>query len=373
MSYDVVIIGAGIVGAACAAECAREGLSVAIVEAGIIGGGATAAGMGHLVVMDDSEAQFALTRYSQQLWDEVSEELPREVEHDTCGTIWIAADDGEMAEAARKAKFYSERGVAVQMLDAQALREAEPALRPGLVGGLRVPGDSVIYPPCAAQFFVDQARARGAQLFLGAAVESVAADSVRLRNGTSISVGVIVNSAGSWSPLLTPGLEVKKRKGHLVITDRYPRFLRHQLVELGYLKSAHSSTADSVAFNIQPRRTGQLLIGSSRQYEVDDARVDPPILKRMLERAIEYLPDLRRLSSLRTWTGFRAATPDKLPLIGPHGEHRRLYLATGHEGLGITTSLGTAKLLVAQIMNRPPAIPVAPYLPTRVAKESLHA
>ena len=81
-AYDVVIIGAGIVGSACAVECAREGLSVAIVEAGIIGGGATAAGMGHLVVMDDSEAQFALTRYSQQLWDEIRDELPREVEHD---------------------------------------------------------------------------------------------------------------------------------------------------------------------------------------------------------------------------------------------------------------------------------------------------
>lgn len=373
MSYDVVIIGAGIVGAACAAECAREGLSVAIVEAGIIGGGATAAGMGHLVVMDDSEAQFALTRYSQQLWDEVSDELPREVEHDACGTIWIAADDEEMAEAERKAKFYSERGVAVEMLDAQSLREAEPGLRPGLVGGLRVPGDSVIYPPCAAQFFVDHARARGARLFVGEAVESVGVDGVRLRNGTAISAGVIVNSAGSWSPLLTTGLEVKKRKGHLVITDRYPKFLRHQLVELGYLKSAHSFTEDSVAFNIQPRKTGQLLIGSSRQYDVDHAGVDPLILRRMLERAVEYLPGLRRLSSLRTWTGFRAATPDKLPLIGPHTENKRLYLATGHEGLGITTSLGTAKLLVAQIMNRPVGIPVEPYLPGRVAQESLHA
>jgi len=139
MTYDVVIIGAGIVGSACAAECAREGLSVAIVEAGIIGGGATAAGMGHLVVMDDSEAQFALTRYSQQLWDEISNELPREVEHDACGTIWIAADDEEMVEVARKAKFYSERGVSVEILDAQSVAEAEPNLRHGLVGGLRVP------------------------------------------------------------------------------------------------------------------------------------------------------------------------------------------------------------------------------------------
>jgi D-hydroxyproline dehydrogenase subunit beta len=371
-AFDVVIIGAGIVGSACAAECAREGLSVAIVEAGIVGGGATAAGMGHLVVMDDSEAQFALTRYSQQLWDEISDELPREVEHDACGTIWIAADDDEMAEARRKANFYSERGVQVEILDAHSLAEAEPQLRPGLVGGLRVPGDGVIYPPCAAQFFVDQALARRAELFLGAAVEEITADGIRLRDGTSIAAGVIVNSAGSWSPQLTPGVEVKKRKGHLVITDRYPNFLRHQLVELGYLKSAHSVTADSVAFNIQPRKTGQLLIGSSRQYDVDESYVDVPILTRMLDRAVEYLPGLRKLSSLRTWTGFRAATPDKLPLIGPHAEHKRLYLATGHEGLGITTSLGTAKLLVAQIMNRDAAIPLAPYLPSRVAQESAH-
>ena len=372
-TYDVVIIGAGIVGSACAAECAREGLSVAIVEAGIIGGGATAAGMGHLVVMDDSEAQFALTRYSQQLWDEISDELPREVEHDACGTIWIAADDDEMAEARRKAKFYSDRGVPVEILDEHSLAEIEPQLRPGLAGGLRVPGDSVIYPPSAAQYFVDQALARGAELFLGVAVETITADGIRLRNGTSIAAGIIVNSAGSWSPQLTRGLDVKKRKGHLVITDRYPNFLRHQLVELGYLKSAHSLTADSVAFNIQPRKTGQLLIGSSRQYDVEESSVDVSILTRMLDRAVDYLPSLRKLSSLRTWTGFRAATPDKLPLIGPHAEHKRLYLATGHEGLGITTSLGTAKLLVAQIMNRETDIPVAPYLPARVIQESVHA
>ncbi|HET6973482.1 MAG TPA: FAD-dependent oxidoreductase [Pyrinomonadaceae bacterium] len=366
-TYDVVIIGAGIVGSACAAECANEGLTVAIVEAGIIGGGATAAGMGHLTVMDDSEAQFALTRYSQQLWDQMSDALPSEVEHDACGTIWVAVDDEEMAEVRRKEKFFAARGVKTEILDAQSLAEAEPNLRPGLVGGLRVPGDSVIYPPCAAQFFVDQARGKGAGLFLGIAVDKIEKGGVRLRDGSAISAGLVVNSAGSSSPALTRGLEVKKRKGHLVITDRYPNFVRHQLVELGYLKSAHSMTAESVAFNVQPRKTGQLLIGSSRQFGVDDSHVENAIVTRMLERAVEYLPGLGKLSSLRAWTGFRAATPDKLPLIGPHTEHDRLYLATGHEGLGITTSLATAKLLVDQIMNRDSAIPVAPYLPTRGA------
>ena len=187
-------------------------------------------------------------------------------------------------------------------------------------------------------------------------------------NGVSVEM-----PAGSLSPVLTRGLEVKKRKGHLVITDRYPNFVRHQLVELGYLKSAHSLTAESVAFNVQPRKTGQLLIGSSRQFGVDDSHVDVQILTRMLDRAVGYLPGLGKLSSLRAWTGFRAATPDKLPLIGPHVEHERLYLATGHEGLGITTSLATAKLLVAQLMNRRTAIPVTPYLPARMAQEPAHA
>lgn len=369
-TFDVVIIGAGIVGSACAAECINEGLKTAIVEAKIIGGGATAAGMGHLVVMDDSEAQFALTSYSCKLWSELKEDLPSSIEYEACGTIWVAADDEEMAEVRRKEKYYTERGVPVQVLDGKALHEAEPNLRSDLAGGLRVPNDCVIYPPCAAKFFVDRAVSSGATLILGRKVKNIQKDGVLIDDDTFLSSGMVVNATGSWSPLLTSGIDVKKRKGHLLITDRYPGFVKHQLVELGYLKSAHSVTDDSVAFNIQPRKTGQMLIGSSRQYGVESSQIDTPILRRMLNRAIEYMPDLANLSSVRTWTGFRAATPDKLPLIGPDVLNPKLYLATGHEGLGITTSLGTAKLLVDQIVGRRAAIPIAPYLPARVSELS---
>src|SRR5499427_7075680 len=97
-SFDIAIVGAGIVGAACAAEFARLDLRVAVVERDIIGGGATAAGMGHIVVMDDSEPQFALTGYSRRLWQELRPELPDDVEYEQCGTIWVAADDEEMDE-----------------------------------------------------------------------------------------------------------------------------------------------------------------------------------------------------------------------------------------------------------------------------------
>ncbi len=142
------------------------------------------------------------------------------------------------------------------------------------------------------------------------------------------------------------------RKGHLAITHPYPGFLRYQVVELGYLKSAHVTTTDTVAFNVQPRQNGQLLIGSSRQFGVEGREVDDGILARMFARATEYLPALPSLSIERTWTGFRSATPDKLPLIGPSAEDETLFLATGHEGLGITTSLATAQLLADFIAGR---------------------
>ena len=78
------------------------------------------------------------------------------------------------------------------------------------------------------------------------------------------------------------------------------------------------------------------------------------------------------MSTVRTWTGFRAATPDKLPLIGPGLADKSLFMATGHEGLGITTSLGTARILVDQITGVNPEIPIEPYLPSRAAKEHAH-
>jgi len=148
--------------------------------------------------------------------------------------------------------------------------------------------------------------------------------------------------------------------------------VRRQLVELGYLASAHKLTADSVAFNVQPRQTGQLLIGSSRQYANESISVNAVILRNMLQRAIEYIPSLAQLSGIRAWTGFRAATPDKLPLIGPTDDST-LFVAMGFEGLGITNAPGAAQLVVDAMLSRASRIDPAPYLPSRVHKETLHA
>ena len=359
---SVIVVGAGVVGGACAEALAQAGCRVSVLDAGFPGGGVTGAAMGHLVVMDDSEAQFALTSYSRRLWTERAATLPPELEDEACGTLWVAADEEELAHVRQKAAYYEARGEAVELLDAEALRRAEPQLRPGLAGALRVSADRVVYPPAAARFFLERARSRGAAFESGMAVDELAPGRAHVA-GRWQQADLVLNAAGPEAPRLTPGLPIVPRKGHLVITDRYPGFLRHQLVELGYLKSAHTLTRESVAMNVQPRRTGQLLIGSSRELVGWDASLNRPLLARMLRRAAEFLPGLARLDALRCWTGFRPATPDKLPLVGMW--EPGLWIAAGHEGLGVTTAPGTARLIADLVLGRTPAIDPAPFDPRR--------
>ncbi len=255
MTFDIAIIGAGIVGAACAYRLSLEGLKVIVLEANEIAGGTTASGMGHIVVMDDSEAQFALTKLSQSLWSEISESLPQSSEFQNCGTIWVAADDDEMAEVQRKHEFYSARGVYTEILEQKSLRELEPKLNQQLLGGLRVTADSVVYQLCATRFLLDSALQNGAVVRTRARVADVSDFGLKLENGETVKAGKMINAAGIGSAKLYNSLQIVKKKGHLVITERYPNFVNHQLIELGYLKSAHSSEEDSVAFNVQPRFT----------------------------------------------------------------------------------------------------------------------
>lgn len=363
----VTVVGAGIVGAAAAAALARAGCTVTVCEARFPGGGATAAGMGHVVVMDDSPEQLALTHRGRDLWEELAGRLPASAEYRRTGTLWVAADDDEMAEAAAKAERLAAAGVACRVIDGAEVARREPALRAGLAGGLFVPDDAVVYPPPVAAWLLDEAIAAGAVFRRGAEVVALAdGGAVRLGDGTVLGADAVVIATGAAAAALVPGVPVRPRKGHLVITDRAPGMVTSQLVELGYVKRAHDVATDSVAFNVQPRATGQLLVGSSRQIDVTGRGIDEAMLSRMLARCLDYMPALAAVPAIRSWTGVRAATPDGLPLVGQWPGAERVWLATGHEGLGITTAPATAEVLAAALLGRDAVIPVEPFRPARL-------
>jgi glycine/D-amino acid oxidase-like deaminating enzyme len=360
--HDLIVAGAGIVGAACAQAAAEAGLRVVVVEPGVVGGGATAAGMGHLVALDGVPAEFALARDSLRLWEAYAERP--EAEFHRCGTLWVADDDAGLQTLRDKTARLGAAGVAVEWLDAAALREAEPALAHDLVAGLRVPGEAVVYPPRVARTMLDRVGMLGGTLIQGRKVVALENDGVRLDDDTRLHGPVLV-ACGCDTPALLPELAMRPRRGHLVITDRYPGWLRHQVVETGYAASAHGTAGEAVACNVQPRPGGQLLVGSSREFGPVGTQVVASLLARMLRRCFRFLPELARLKALRAWTGFRPATPDGLPYIGALPSRPGVWVAAGHEGLGVTTALGTAQLFADLFLGRAPRIDPAPYAPLR--------
>lgn len=369
-TIDVAVVGGGIVGCACALAAAQAGLGVAVFEAQRIGAGATAAGMGHLIVIDEDPAELALARLSMALWQQWSGWA--RIERRTTGTLWLAETDAQADAAQAKRRRLEAAGWAAEWLDAAALRRAEPRLSRDLPGALRVTGDEVAFGPEMAARLADDVRALGGTVREMSPVSALLHDGLLLADGTRVAAAHVLLAAGCDSPRLWPAdspLALRPRKGQLAITDRYPGYIRHALVELGYVDSAHGSDDESVAFNAQPRASGQVLLGSSRSFADRSPALDAALLGRMVARAQRFLPDIGRLQLLRAWTGFRPATPDGRPLIGripgDAGPARR-WVATGHEGLGLTTATGTARVWLDLLLERASTIPPEPYAPDRL-------
>jgi glycine/D-amino acid oxidase-like deaminating enzyme len=370
-AIDVAIVGGGIVGCACARAAAQAGLRVAVFESRRIGAGATAASMGHLVTIDDDPAELALAQLSMRLWREW--DGWQAIERRTTGTLWLAetAAQGEAAHA--KLARLAAAGIDARWLDAGALQAAEPRLARDLVGALHVTGDEVAFGPEMAARLAADVRAAGGRVEEMRAVAALHDDGLQLADGRRVLAGNVLLAAGCDSVRLWPGdapLQLRPRKGQLAITDRYPGWITHALGELGYIDAAHGDADESVAFNAQPRASGQVLLGSSRSFGDTAPAIDAALLARMVRRAQRFLPQIGALQMLRCWAGFRPATPDGRPLIGriPGSERANQWVATGHEGLGLTTATGTASVWLDLLLGRTPAIDAAPYAPERFAK-----
>lgn len=362
--FDLIVVGAGIVGAACSEAAARRGLKVAVVERCQVGGGTTAAGMGHLVALDGSSAELALCAYSLRRWRHLAQSSA--LEHQRCGTLWLASSPQQLGQVAERQGRLGAAGIRCERVDEARLYRLEPLLAAGLAGALRVIDDAVVYPPAVASQLVREARFLGASLWLGTGVQELCDDGVVLDDGTRLR-GRVLFATGTALTELLPELPLRPRKGHLLITTRGTAAIRHQLVELGYADSVHAD-GSAVAFNLQPRPGGQLLLGSSREFDAPDERVSMPVLGRMLNRAFSFLPSLRRLQALRAWTGQRPASLDGLPYLGAVAARPGVWVAAGHEGLGVTTALGSAQLVLDLMLGQTPSIDPTPFDPLRVLR-----
>lgn len=357
---DVIVVGAGIVGAACAFYVARAGLSVTVVDRGGVAGGTTGAGEGNILVSDKPAGpELELGLRSNVLWQALGDELDDfEMEHK--GGLVVAATASEMVALN---DFALAQGPGVVAQPVASLSDVEPNIAQDLAGGLFYPQDLQVQPMLAAARML---AASGAEVRLGETVTSISPGRVLTDRG-AYAAAAIVNAAGVWAGELG-GLPIMPRRGFILVTARQPVLVRHKVYAAGYVGAVTSSSADlQTSAVIEGTRAGSILIGSSRERVGFASEMSLPVLRTLAQGAIRLFPRLRSVPVIRAYKGFRPYTLDHLPIIGADPLQPGVFHACGHEGAGVGLAPITGKLIADLIVGREPDMDMSPLRPGRFA------
>ncbi|MFB7548462.1 NAD(P)/FAD-dependent oxidoreductase [Streptomyces sp. NPDC056154] len=373
---DVVIVGAGVVGAACAYYASRSGLSVAVVDRGPVAGGTTGAGEGNLLVSDKVPGpELELALFSAALWGQLAQDLPPRIEYELKGGLVVAASEDSLATLSAMADGQRGAGVEAYHVTSDRLRDVEPHLAPSLVGGCHYPQDAQVQPALAAAELLRAAGRAGARLCPGQEVVGIlrgrdgAVRGVRTARGELIA-SVVVNAAGTWggelAALAGVDLPVLPRRGFVLVTEPLPRLIRHKVYAAEYVADVSSgSAALQTSPVVEGTPSGPVLIGASRERVGFDRTLSVPVVARLATQAVALFPVLEDVRVLRAYHGFRPYLPDHLPAIGPDPRVPGLFHACGHEGAGIGLAPATGRLIADAIHGRRSVLDLGPFAPDR--------
>ncbi|WP_369029436.1 MULTISPECIES: NAD(P)/FAD-dependent oxidoreductase [Streptomyces] len=380
LTCDVVVIGAGMVGAACALYLARAGLATLVLDRGAVAGGTTGAGEGNLLVSDKEPGpELDLALLSARLWHDLAAEpgLGGAVEFEAKGGVVVASDAEGMAALTGFAAGQRAAGIEAETVDAGQLADLEPHLAPDLAGGVLYPQDCQVMPSLAAAQVVRAARRAGAELRTGTAVTGIlcapdgSVHGVRTAEHGDIHAPAVVNAAGTWggevAALAGVHLPVLPRRGFVLVTEPLPPgTVRHKVYAADYVADVASGDAGlQSSAVVESTAAGPVLIGASRERVGFDRMFSLPVVRRLAAQATALFPVLGSVHAMRAYLGFRPYMPDHLPAIGADPRAPGLYHACGHEGAGIGLAVGTGQLIAQSLTGKRPDLDLAPFRPDR--------
>ncbi len=372
---DLVVIGAGAVGAAAAYFAARAGLFVHVVERGQVASGTSSACEGNLLVSDkEAGPELDLALYSQ---------LTFRGDLAAYGPLWEFEDKGGLVvsftpEGTDTLAALTDRqrasGIEVDLVAADRIRDYEPHISRDLVGAAFYPQDAQVQPMLMTAHLLRLARALGAQVSTSTTVTGLLRDGDRVvgvaTSAGDITAPAVLNAAGTWAGQVAAmagvALPILPRRGFVLVTEPLPRLIRHKVYAGDYVANVASSDgALQTSPVVEGTRSGTVLIGSSRERVGFDATVSLPVLQKLAAEALRVFPVLGRTKVMRSYLGFRPYCPDHLPVIGPDPRAPGLWHASGHEGAGIGLAVGTGKLLSQALTDAPVDLDLRPFTPQR--------
>lgn len=369
---DAVVIGAGVVGASCAHYLAAAGLTVVVVDRGLVASGTTGAGEGNILVSDkEIGAELELALYSRRLWQEIGDELTRG-EFDSKGGVVVATTEAVARRLKETAGFQRDAGVEAIELSADDLREVEPHITRDVVSAVLYPQDAQVQPMLTA---AEMLRNSGVTVVTGADVTAIERDAqgavtaVVTSRGTCVT-RVVVNAAGTWggavAALAGVSLPIHPRRGFILVTTPMPVMVHHKVYTAEYLANVASDNEGlETSTVVEGTRAGTILIGASRERVGFDRTVNYEVLQRLARGAISIFPFLKDVTLLRTYSGFRPYCPDHLPVIGPDARVPGLFHACGHEGAGVGLAPASGKLIADSVVGNSLALSLTPFRPER--------
>lgn len=365
VTSDVVIIGGGIIGAACAYYLSLAGLETQLVERHFPASGTSRACDGLVLLWDKQEkSELLLAQKSLNIWLQLHNDLNKAFELQRSGTILLAERDAQMQAGLDKLGTLKLVDQNAEVLYGKDLRDLEPELAPDLLGGILFPNDLQVDPRRATLVMLKQAQSRSLKLHCDEKVIDIQRKSTGKQEITrvitdkrEISTPNVVCAAGVWSKqigeMIDLDVPIQPRKGHILVSAKKTGMIRHSLLEGGYATTVQSAAEDTqVAFVAEMTRAGRLLIGSSREFAGIDRTINLQTIQAIAGRAARFLPALAKTKIMRSYAGLRPWSPDKLPLIGPVEKVPGFYIASGHEGAGIGLAPITGQLIADMISSK---------------------
>jgi glycine/D-amino acid oxidase-like deaminating enzyme len=379
---DLLVIGAGVVGAACAYHAAKAGLSVTVVDRGAVAGGTTGAGEGNLLVSDkEPGAELDLALLSARLWRDLAADLGEDVEYEAKGGLVVAAGATDLAALTELAEHQRTAGVEARAVPPGELPELEPHLARDLAGGVFYPQDAQLQPMLAAAHLLRAARERfGVRVRTGVTVTGIRRSGGRIigvrTDKGDIATEAVVNAAGTWggevAALAGVTVPVLPRRGFILVTEPLPPLIRHKVYAAEYVGNVASDSAGlETSPVVEGTRAGTVLIGASRERVGFDRTLSLPAIRRLARQAIALFPVLADVAAIRAYCGFRPYCPDHLPVIGPDPRVEGLLHACGHEGAGIGLAAATGHLLAQAATGAATDLDLTPFRPDRFTEVPL--
>lgn len=263
-------------------------------------------------------------------------------------------------------------GEIVEHLSPEQMLSLIPGLSKQVTAGVAVPADghAIGYQIVNRLLHLSDARV----------VRHAPVERIRVQSGRAVGVETNAGFIGADTVLIAAGLgsavlaglggALKPRKGQIIITDRATDnvpALAGPLMSAAYLaaKRASGNNSNTVSLVIDPLRTGQFLIGGTREDGIGDKETTICHISEILREAIDVLPELRKRRVIRTFSGVRTATADGLPIVGKHPSIDGLSIATGFEGDGICLGPLMGQVAKDIVLNRTPSIDIKPFSPKR--------